>query len=153
MAGFALGWALFAKVPEAPHIKQILLTFGLALAIQHIAIILWTGSPFDDTSVRHIVVSDRRCARGGRPPHHIVPGAVWHEYSSGNNAVGTALALGRPLHIHAEEHFCEVTKPWSCTAAVIRDAFDRHIVRAVDITGPPDTVNAQTWPSPLRSDR
>ncbi|UYN94053.1 MAG: sigma-54-dependent Fis family transcriptional regulator [Enhydrobacter sp.] len=77
---------------------------------------------------------------------HIVPGAAWHEYSSGTNAVGTALALGRPLHIHAEEHFCEVAKPWSCTAAVVRDPFDRRIVGVVDITGPPDTVNAQTWP-------
>jgi transcriptional regulator of acetoin/glycerol metabolism len=77
---------------------------------------------------------------------HIVPGAAWHEYSSGTNAVGTALALGRPLHIHAEEHFCEVAKPWSCTAAVIRDPLDRRIVGVVDITGPPDTVNAQTWP-------
>lgn len=77
---------------------------------------------------------------------HILPGAAWHEYSSGTNAVGTALALGRPLHIHAEEHFCEVAKPWSCTAAVIRDPFDRRIVGVVDITGPPDTVNAQTWP-------
>jgi transcriptional regulator of acetoin/glycerol metabolism len=77
---------------------------------------------------------------------HIVPGAAWHEYSSGTNAIGTALALGRPLHIHAEEHFCEVAKPWSCTAAVIRDPLDRRIVGVVDVTGPPDTVNAQTWP-------
>ncbi|MFZ5780236.1 MAG: sigma-54-dependent Fis family transcriptional regulator [Pseudomonadota bacterium] len=77
---------------------------------------------------------------------HIVPGAAWHECSSGTNAVGTALALGRSLHIHAEEHFCEVAKPWSCTAAVIRDPFDRRIVGVVDITGPPDTVNGQTWP-------
>lgn len=77
---------------------------------------------------------------------HIVPGAAWHECSSGTNAVGTALALGRSLHIHAEEHFCEVAKPWSCTAAVIRDPVDRRIVGVVDITGPPETVNAQTWP-------
>ena len=77
---------------------------------------------------------------------HIVPGAAWHEHSSGTNAVGTALALGRPLHIHAEEHFCEVAKPWSCTAAVIRDPLDQRIVGVVDVTGPPDTVNAQTWP-------
>jgi transcriptional regulator with PAS, ATPase and Fis domain len=27
-----------------------------------------------------------------------------------------------------------------------RDPFDRRIVGVVDITGPPDTVNAQTWP-------
>ncbi len=77
---------------------------------------------------------------------HIVPGAAWHEHTSGTNAVGTALALGRSLHIHAEEHFCEVAKPWSCTAAVIRDPLDQHIVGVVDVTGPPDTVNAQTWP-------
>jgi branched-chain amino acid transport system permease protein len=48
IAGFALGWLLFkgfvAKVLDAPHINQILLTFGLGLAIQHIAIILWTGN-------------------------------------------------------------------------------------------------------------
>ena len=77
---------------------------------------------------------------------HIVPGAAWHEHTSGTNAVGTALALGRPLHIHAEEHFCEVAEPWSCTAAVIRDPLDQRIVGVVDVTGPPDTVNAQTWP-------
>ncbi len=48
IAGFALGWVIFsgfiAKVLDAPHINQILLTFGLGLAIQHIAIILWTGN-------------------------------------------------------------------------------------------------------------
>ncbi|MDO8876011.1 MAG: branched-chain amino acid ABC transporter permease [Pseudolabrys sp.] len=48
VAGFALGWLIFrgfvAKVLDAPHINQILLTFGLALAIQHIAIILWSGN-------------------------------------------------------------------------------------------------------------
>jgi transcriptional regulator of acetoin/glycerol metabolism len=77
---------------------------------------------------------------------HIVPGAAWHEYTSGTNAIGTALALGRPLHIHAQEHFCEVAKPWSCTAAVLRDPLDGRIVGVVDLTGPPDTVNAQTWP-------
>jgi branched-chain amino acid transport system permease protein len=48
VAGFALGWVLFhgvvAKVLDAPHINQILLTFGIGLAIQHVAIILWTGN-------------------------------------------------------------------------------------------------------------
>jgi branched-chain amino acid transport system permease protein len=47
-AGFGLGWLIFrgfvAKVLDAPHINQILLTFGLGLAIQHIAIVLWTGN-------------------------------------------------------------------------------------------------------------
>lgn len=48
VVGFALGWityrGIIAKVLEAPHINQILLTFGLGLAIQHVAIILWTAN-------------------------------------------------------------------------------------------------------------
>ena len=48
VAGFALGWlifkAFFTKILNAPHINQILLTFGLGLTIQHIGIILWTGN-------------------------------------------------------------------------------------------------------------
>lgn len=77
---------------------------------------------------------------------HILPGAAWHEHSSGTNAIGTAIVLGRPLHVHAQEHFCEVAKRWSCTAALIRDPSDGRIVGVIDVTGPPDTVNAQTWP-------
>jgi len=77
---------------------------------------------------------------------NIVPGAAWHEGGGGTNAVGTALALGKPLHIHAQEHFCEVAKRWSCTAAVVRDPIDGSVVGVVDITGPPETVTAQTWP-------
>jgi branched-chain amino acid transport system permease protein len=48
LAGFALGWAIykafFKRILNAPAINQILLTFGLGLTIQHIAIILWTGN-------------------------------------------------------------------------------------------------------------
>lgn len=47
IGGLALGWAMFrgfvAKVLDAPHINQILLTFGIALVLQHIVIILWTA--------------------------------------------------------------------------------------------------------------
>ena len=47
VAGFGLGWLLYrgfvSRILSAPPINQILLTFGLGLAIQHIAVILWTG--------------------------------------------------------------------------------------------------------------
>jgi branched-chain amino acid transport system permease protein len=47
VAGFVGGWGLFKvaieKVLEAPHLNQILLTFGIALALQHVAVVLWTG--------------------------------------------------------------------------------------------------------------
>ena len=46
--GFATGWFLFnsliKRVLSAPNINQILLTFGIGLVIQHIAVILWSGN-------------------------------------------------------------------------------------------------------------
>lgn len=68
--------------------------------------------------------------------NRIVPGACWGEGHGGTNAVGTALTLGRPVQIHAQEHFCEAGKPWSCNAGLIRDPVDRRILGVVDITGP-----------------
>lgn len=48
LAGYALGWVTYrgfiARVLNAPHVNQILLTFGLGLAIQHVAIIFWTAN-------------------------------------------------------------------------------------------------------------
>ena len=48
VAGFLFGGLIFKvfvkKILDAPHINQILLTFGLGLALQHVAIILWTGN-------------------------------------------------------------------------------------------------------------
>jgi branched-chain amino acid transport system permease protein len=48
VAGFLFGELIFKvfvkKILDAPHINQILLTFGLGLALQHVAIILWTGN-------------------------------------------------------------------------------------------------------------
>ncbi|MFI4982778.1 MAG: branched-chain amino acid ABC transporter permease, partial [Nevskiales bacterium] len=45
--GFLAGWLLFRGVIEwaltAPSLNQILLTFGIALVLQHIAVVLWTG--------------------------------------------------------------------------------------------------------------
>jgi branched-chain amino acid transport system permease protein len=45
--GYLGGWLLFrgvvAWVLKAPALNQILLTFGIALVLQHIAVVLWTG--------------------------------------------------------------------------------------------------------------
>ena len=68
--------------------------------------------------------------------NHAVPGAAWHEHQIGTNAVGTALALGRPVQIHGQEHFCEAGKPWSCTAAPIHDPADGSVLGVIDVTGP-----------------
>lgn len=48
VAGFCLGWVLFrvviAKVLDAPHLNQILLTFGIGLVIQNLVVILWSAN-------------------------------------------------------------------------------------------------------------
>jgi branched-chain amino acid transport system permease protein len=44
VAGFALFKAVIAPVLDAPQENQILLTFGLGLVFQNIAVILWTGN-------------------------------------------------------------------------------------------------------------
>ena len=65
----------------------------------------------------------------------LVPGATWTESSCGTNAIGTALALGEPVQIHAAEHFCTGIQQWTCSAAVIRDPVDDTILGAIDVSG------------------
>ncbi len=93
-----------------------------------------------------LITSDARgtlLTADGDPPladqmvaNRIMPGACWGEGHGGTNAVGTALTLGRPVQILAQEHFCEAGKPWSCNAGLIRDPVDGRILGVVDVTGP-----------------
>jgi transcriptional regulator of acetoin/glycerol metabolism len=76
----------------------------------------------------------------------IAEGANWHELASGTNAVGTALALGRPVQIHAAEHFCEWAQPWSCAAALVRDPIDGRTVGVVDVTALSHRFSKQSAP-------
>jgi len=63
------------------------------------------------------------------------PGANWAEESVGTNAIGTALATGRPMQVFGEEHFCRSHHSWSCTAAPILDPHG-SIWGCFDISGP-----------------
>jgi transcriptional regulator of acetoin/glycerol metabolism len=76
----------------------------------------------------------------------IAEGANWHELASGTNAVGTALALGQPVQIHAAEHFCEWAQPWSCAAALVRDPIDGRTVGVVDVTSLSHRFSKQSAP-------
>ncbi|MFG1360976.1 sigma-54-dependent Fis family transcriptional regulator [Xanthobacter pseudotagetidis] len=70
-------------------------------------------------------------------------GGLWCEAEIGTNAIGTALACGRPVQIHAAEHFCAPVQRWTCAAAPVRHPFDGEIIGAVDISGSTDTFNPQ----------
>ncbi|MFG1477703.1 sigma-54-dependent Fis family transcriptional regulator [Xanthobacter sp. V4C-4] len=70
-------------------------------------------------------------------------GGVWREAEIGTNAIGTALAAGRPVQIHADEHFCAAVQRWTCAAAPVRHPTEHTVLGAVDISGSTDTFNPQ----------
>lgn len=63
-------------------------------------------------------------------------GAAWGESLAGTNGIGTALSTGRPVHVHAAEHFCEGVKAWACVGVPIRDPLDGSVIGLVDLSGP-----------------
>ncbi|WP_232346263.1 MULTISPECIES: sigma-54-dependent Fis family transcriptional regulator [Cupriavidus] len=65
----------------------------------------------------------------------LMPGYNWTELNCGTNAIGTALALGRPVQIHGAEHFCAGIKRWTCSATVIRDPVDSAVLGVIDVSG------------------
>lgn len=92
-----------------------------------------------------VIVTDRRgcvlCVEGDPETCRrlarldLQPGGDWSEDAAGTNAIGTALADGRPLQLMAAEHFCEGWHHLTCTAAPIRDPRTLEVLGALDITG------------------
>ena len=70
---------------------------------------------------------------------HLVEGGHWHESVVGTNGIGTALAMRRPVQVHAAEHFCEGIKRWTCAAAPVFYPGTEQVLGVVDISGPPST--------------
>jgi hypothetical protein len=73
-----------------------------------------------------------------------VEGSAWDEGSVGTNAIGTALAVGTPVQVHAAEHYAETHLPWTCAAAPLHDPRSGRLLGAVDLSGPAHTVHAST---------
>ncbi|WP_461517561.1 sigma-54-dependent Fis family transcriptional regulator [Porticoccus sp.] len=71
----------------------------------------------------------------------LIPGANWNEQAAGTNAIGTALNIGAPVQVHAFEHFCENISRWTCSAAVIRDPFEKRLLGALNISGLKNTLH------------
>ncbi|MGU7779863.1 sigma-54-dependent Fis family transcriptional regulator [Burkholderia sp. PU8-34] len=74
----------------------------------------------------------------------LIPGCNWSEFSSGTNAIGTALSLNGPVQIHGAEHFCEGVKRWTCSAAAIHDPLDASLLGVIDISGLAKTYSKHT---------
>ncbi len=93
----------------------------------------------------HIIetLGDRRTIEDGREVH-LQDGGCWREDKIGTNAIGTALAAGKPVQIHASEHFCERVQKWTCAAAPIFHPIDHELLGVIDISGPPTTFSSQS---------
>ena len=74
---------------------------------------------------------------------HLLPGASWTESFCGTNAIGTAIATGQPVQIHAQEHYCEGIKRWTCAAAIILDPGTRELRGVLDVSGLKHSYNRQ----------
>lgn len=81
-------------------------------------------------------IGDRKTLDAGQEIHLQI-GGVWDEAVIGTNAIGTSLRAGRPVVVHASEHFCAGIKSWTCAAAPVQDPFDLRVIGAVDLSGPP----------------
>lgn len=62
------------------------------------------------------------------------PGALWSEQWRGTNAIGTALADGGPVVVHAGEHYLERNGFLTCAAAPIADP-NGQLLGVLDISG------------------
>lgn len=81
------------------------------------------------------VGGDRRTIDAGRDIR-LEAGAAWGEAVTGTNGIGTALVTGKPVHVHAAEHFSEGIKAWTCVGSPIRSPIDGSIIGIVDFSGP-----------------
>lgn len=75
---------------------------------------------------------------------HLEQGGQWAEADIGTNAIGTAIAAGEPVQIHAWEHFCNDVKRWTCAAAPIHHPLDGQLIGVLDISGLKDSFHPQT---------
>lgn len=86
---------------------------------------------------------DPRTRDNGRGMH-LERGGRWNEADIGTNAIGTAIASGQPVQIHAFEHFCSDVQRWTCAAAPIYHPADGKLLGVLDVSGPARTFNPQS---------
>ncbi|MFE2751211.1 GAF domain-containing protein [Actinosynnema sp. NPDC059335] len=110
-----------------PVLRETLV--GIADEAQHVMIVtdadgtvLWCEGA---TSVRGLAERVR-----------LTEGTCWAEEAIGTNAMGTALAVGRPVTVHSAEHLVRTYHGWTCAASPVRDPDTGRTVGVVDVSGP-----------------
>ncbi len=88
-----------------------------------------------DAEARMLAATGDPGALEGLADINFRPGALWSEDAVGTNGPGTALALGRAVHIVGAEHFCARWQAWHCAAAPVRDPLTQEIIGVLDLSG------------------
>ncbi|SES84948.1 sigma-54-dependent Fis family transcriptional regulator [Anaerobranca gottschalkii] len=73
----------------------------------------------------------------------MIPGAFMDEKNIGTNAMGTALAEGKPVQVSGEEHYIKAYHRWTCSAAPIKNP-DGEVIGCLDLTGYSPQVHSHT---------
>lgn len=71
-------------------------------------------------------------------------GADWSEAGIGTNAISEALVTGGPVQLFSAEHLVRTHHEWACTAAPITDPATGQVLGVLDVSGPLDTLSADT---------
>ncbi len=74
---------------------------------------------------------------------NFLPGACWREDEIGNNGVGTALTLQRPVQVSGAEHFCQKHHGWTCSGAPIFDE-QNQLIGILEMSGPVERTHLHT---------
>jgi transcriptional regulator of acetoin/glycerol metabolism len=74
---------------------------------------------------------------------NLVPGSSWAEHHAGTNGIGTALAIGKPVQVFGNEHYCEKLHEWTSSAAPINNGGGRAI-GVLQIAGPSSKTHVHT---------
>ena len=75
---------------------------------------------------------------------NFVRGSLWDEKSVGTNAIGTCLAIDKPIQVIGAEHYCEYHHRWTCSAAPIHNSRG-EIIGSFDISGRAEDVQTHTF--------
>lgn len=68
-------------------------------------------------------------------------GSRWSEKKVGTNAIGTCIAIDKPIQIIGEEHYCQKHHLWTCSSSPIHDP-DNNLLGCLNMSG--SSVNAHS---------
>jgi len=70
-------------------------------------------------------------------------GSRWSEKEVGTNAIGTCIAIDKPIQIIGEEHYCKKHHSWTCSSAPIHDP-DNNLIGCLNMSGRSANAHSHT---------